>query len=105
MSSVKPGVTSTEIHCLACIILSFILICIHVWGADAKTQTRTLCTLQKRVVRIISGVKPRTHSDPLFKLLNLLKFQDINTYLIGKLMFRVYNDDLVTFETWFEKDN
>ena len=74
-------------------------------GAAAKTHTKTLYTLQKRVVRIISGVKPRSHSDPLFKELNLLQFQDINTYLIEKLMLRVYNDGLVTFETWFEKNN
>ena len=86
-------------------IYPYLIYCNHVWGAAAKTHTRTLCTLQKRAVRIISGVKPRTHSDPLFKELNLLKFQDINTYLIGKLMFRVYNDDLVTFQTWFEKNN
>ena len=31
---------------------------------------------QKRAVKIISGVKPSTHSDPLFKELNVLKFQD-----------------------------
>ena len=86
-------------------IYHYLIYCNHVWGAAAKTHTRTLCTLQKRVVRIISGVKPRTHSVHLFKELNLLKFQDINTYLIGKLMFKVYNDDLVIFETWFEKNN
>ena len=86
-------------------IYPYLIYCNHVWGAAAKTHTRTLCTLQKRVVRIISGVKPRSHSDHLFKELNLLKFQDINTYLIGKLMFKVYNDDLVIFETWFEKNN
>ena len=86
-------------------IYPYLIYCNHVWGAAAKTHTRTLCTLHKCVVRIISGVKPRTYSDHLFKELNLLKFQDINTYLIGNLMFRVYNDDLVTFETWFEKSN
>ena len=86
-------------------IYPYLIYCNHVWGAAAKTHTRTLCTLQKRVIRIISGVKPRTHSDHLFKELKLLKFQDINTYLIGKLMFKVYIDDLVIFETWFEKNN
>ena len=86
-------------------IYPYLIYCNHVWGAAAKTHTRTLCTLQKRVIRIISGVKPRTHSDHLFKELKLLKFQDINTYLIGKLMFKVYSDDLVIFETWFEKNN
>ena len=37
-------------------IYPYLIYCNHVWGAAAKTHTRTLCTLQKRAVRIISGV-------------------------------------------------
>ena len=38
---------------------------------------------------------PRFHStDLLFKELKLLKFIHINKYLIGRLMFRIYNHEL-----------
>ena len=83
----------------------YLIYCNHVWGAAAKTHTRTLCTLQKRAVRIISGVKPRTHCDPLFRENNLLSLQDIHKYLIGKLMYRVYNNELVIFQSWFQMNN
>ena len=45
-------------------IYPYLICCNHVWGGAAKTHTKTLCTLQKRAARIISGVKPRTHCDP-----------------------------------------
>ena len=86
-------------------IYPYLIYCNHVWGAAAKTHTRTLCTLQKRAVRIISGVKPRTHCDPLFRENNLLSLQDIHKYLIGKLMYRVYNNELVIFQSWFQMNN
>ena len=40
------------------------------------------------MVRIISHVKPRNSAGPLYKALNIMKFEDINTYLIGKFMYR-----------------
>ena len=43
---------------------------------------------------MIAGV-PRFHStDLLFTELKLLKFIHINKYLIGRLMFRIYNHEL-----------
>ena len=80
-------------------IYPHLIYCNHVWGAATKTHTRTLCTLQIRAVRIISGVKPRTHCDPLFRENNLLSLQDIHKYLIEKLMYRVYNNELVIFQS------
>ena len=86
-------------------IYPYLIYCNNVWGAAAKTYTRTLCTLQKRAVRIISGVKPRTHCDHLFWENNLLCLQDIHKFLIGKMMYMVYNNDLVIFQSWFQMNN
>ena len=36
---------------------------------------------------------------------NLLSLQDIHKYLIGKLMYRVYNNELVIFQSWFQMNN
>ena len=35
-----------------------------------------------------------SHIDPLFKELGILKLQELNTYVIGKFMFRWYDNDL-----------
>ena len=70
-----------------------------------KTHTRTSCALQKRAVGVIRGVKPRTRLDPLFTELNLLRFQDSNICLIGKLNFEAYNVELTIFQSWFQKKN
>ena len=58
-----------------------------------------LVKLQKRAIRIISGVRPRTHTDPLFTKLKLLKCDEINKYLVGRLMYRIYNEERTLFDT------
>ena len=63
-----------------------------------------LVKLQKRAIRIISGVHPRTHTDPLFTELKLLKCDEINKYLIGRLMYRIYNEDITLFDSMFMKN-
>ena len=46
--------------------------------------------MQRNVVRIIYGVKPRTHTKPLFEDVKILDIFQINKYLIGKFVFYVY---------------
>ena len=58
----------------------------------------------KRAIRIISGVHPRTHTDPLFTELKLLKCDEINKYLVGRLMYRLYNEDITLFDSMFMKN-
>ena len=45
--------------------------------------------MQKRVIRIISKSTFDSHSDPIFKELELLKLSDIRQLELGKLMFSV----------------
>ena len=78
-------------------IYPYMIYCNHVWGLACKTHLDYLIKLQKRVIRIIAGVHPRTHTDPLFRKLNLLKCEDINKYLIGRLMFRTHNNEMPIF--------
>ena len=65
--------------------------CNHVWGNTCVTYLRKLHVLQKRIVRVIAGVKPREHSEPLFRNLNILTVFQINVYVIGKFMYQVYH--------------
>ena len=49
----------------------------HVWGLTFPTSLTQLFIIQKRAIRIISFSEPKSHSEPLFKSLNLLKLNDV----------------------------
>jgi hypothetical protein len=69
-------------------IYPYLTYCNHVWGCTYISNLKRLIILQKCIIRIICGVRPRTHTNELFKNLNILKLEDINKYLIGKFMFK-----------------
>ena len=48
-----------------------------VWGLRCPTYLKPVVTLQKDIVRIVIFSEPASHSEPLLKSLNLLKFSDI----------------------------
>ena len=81
-------------------------------GAEASHSASILCKsymdalvkLQKRSIRIISGVHPRTHTDPFFTNLKLLKCDEINKLLIGRLMYRIYINDITLFNSMIMKN-
>ena len=53
---------------------------------------------------MISGSGFRDHTDPLFTNLSLIKFVDVNKYMIGKFMFRYHIDDVPhIYEGYFSK--
>ena len=70
-----------------CLVYPYLHYCIIVWGSTYKTNLRRLVSLQKRVIRIISKSTFDSHSDPIFKELELLKLFDIRQIELGKLMF------------------
>ena len=71
-------------------IYPYLCYCNHVWGNTYITYLDKLYLMQKKAVRIIYGVKPRTHTTPLFEDVKILHIFQINKYLIGKFMFNVY---------------
>ena len=84
-------------------IYSYYTYCNHVWGATYASNLKNLVLLQKKCVRIICNVKPRDHTEILFKELGFLKFDDINKYMIGRFMHRWYNRNLPEmFNEYFE---
>ena len=48
------------------LIYPYLTYCIQVWGATYQSHLSKLMILQKKLVRIIHGVPPRTHTKPLF---------------------------------------
>ena len=73
------------------LIYPYLSYCIHVWGGTYVSHLHDLFCLQKRVIRILSGAPPRTHSSPLFCSLAILKLDQVYKYTVGLFMFKVVN--------------
>ena len=54
------------------LIYPFLIYGVQVWGLTYPTYLKPVTTLQKRVVRIMTFSEPMSHSEPLFRSLNLL---------------------------------
>ena len=80
--------------------------CIHVWGSTYKTFLNKVFLLQKRVVRIISGVDRQTHTKPLFTSLGLLDINRLYSYNIGLMMYKFKHRNLPSiFDQYFVKNS
>ena len=66
---------------------------ILLWG----NNTQRIFKLQKRAVRIITLSKYISHTEPLFKNLNLLKIEDIHTLNLYKFIYKLRNNTLPTY--------
>ena len=95
---------STLLELYYSFIYPYLTYCNHVWALSCESYMDALVKLQNRVIRIIAGVHPRTHTDPLFPNLKLLKCDEINKFLIVRLMYRIYIDDITLFNSMFIKN-
>ena len=84
-------------------IYPYMIYCNQVWGSACKTNIEPLLILQKRVMRIILGVHPRSPSEPSFITLKFLSCENIFKYLIGRLMYRIYHGELSVLHVLFTK--
>ena len=71
-------------------IYPYLTYCNHIWGSTYKTSLKRLTTLQNKAVKIIAHARWRASCDPIYKHLNIMKLAHINTYLIGRFMFRIF---------------
>ena len=60
-----------------CLIYSFLTYGVHVWGLTFPSFLTQLFIIQKKAIRIISFSEPKSHSEPLFKSLQLLKLNHV----------------------------
>ena len=76
----------------------------NIWGDTYKTRLKQLVMLQNKAVRILSHAGNRTHSDPMYKKLDIMKVENFNMYLIGRFMFCVSIDKVPqSFKILFRK--
>ena len=55
----------------------FLIYGVTAWGNTYKSTLTPIINLQKRVIRIITFSNYNDHSNPLFKALEIIKFEDI----------------------------
>ena len=75
------------------LILPHLNYCILVWGFECKRIQK----IQKKCVRVITASKFNSHSEPLFKALNLLKVEDIFKSQSLKFYHKHVNDKLPSY--------
>jgi hypothetical protein len=69
-------------------IYPYLTYCIPIWGSTYNVHKNKLVTIQKRIVRIISGAKYNDHTNMLFCQLHILKLDDIYRLQVAKLVFK-----------------
>ena len=79
----KSFESETLLNLYNALILPHISYGIQVWGTAASIHLHRLYVLQKNIVRIICGVHPRTHTEPLYTSLNILNIDQIRDYSIA----------------------
>ena len=72
--------------------------CIPVWGNTYESILDPLVKLQKRVIRIIAGVKSRISSDPLFRKFKVLKVNQIYQYFVHIFVWSI---DIMLYLQYF----
>ena len=78
------------------LIYPYFYYCNIVGASTYKTNLRRLVILQKRRIRIINKSHFNAHTDPIFKDLGILKFNDIHLLQLGQFMYSCKNSFLPT---------
>ena len=73
------------------LVLPYISYCIHVWWKAYDTHLNNVLVLQKKVLRVIAGVPPRTHTDNLFVQFDIFPVKKLYVYTIGIVMYKYDN--------------
>ena len=73
------------------LIYPYFYYCNIVWASTYKTNLRRLVILQKRIIRIINKSHFNAHTEPIFKDLGVLKFNDIHLLQLGQFMHSCKN--------------
>jgi hypothetical protein len=73
------------------LILPYLNYCVAIWGNSYKTNLKSIVLLQKKIIRIICGVKKFDSTNVLFLGLKLLKFNDIIEFEILSIVYKAHN--------------
>jgi len=75
-------------------IQPYLIYCIEVWGSASDSHILPLIRIQKKAIRIVCSVPPRTHTYPLFVSLNILNIRKLYQYMATIFMFKHHHQQL-----------
>lgn len=75
------------------IVHSHLHYCLLVWGNTTKANTDKILILQKKAIRLISGVSFRHHTAPLFKEHNILTVTNVMKQKLAMLIYKQVRTD------------
>jgi ribonuclease P/MRP protein subunit RPP40 len=81
------------------LIYPYLTFCNMIWASTYDSRLKKLVILQKRAIRIISGVSYCSHTGPIFLKLKLLKFHQIRHFQIAVFMYK-FNHSLLP--PWYD---
>ena len=86
-------------------IFPYLMYCNHIWGNTYKTNLSKLQVLQNKAVRIVTGSSRRSNIENIYRCNGIMNLDFINTYLVGKFMYKVYHKDVPTiFDDFFMRN-
>ena len=86
-------------------IVPYMMYCNQIWGSTYKSNLRKLQVLQNKAVRIITGSSRKTSIEWMYNEFRILNLYEINLYLVGKFMFKVFHEDVPNvFDNFFTDD-
>ena len=87
-------------------ICPYLNYCLTVWGNTFQANIEPLEKIQRRAVRVISGLNRQDDVSQTFLNLNILTFKQLYAYNIQILMYKYYHGDLPhIFEQFFTLNN
>ena len=70
------------------LIYSVLFYCNTIWGNAGTSIVKPLFIAQKRVVRTIMSMRRRDHTNDIFKIQKVLKFEDMNKYCCALFVYK-----------------
>ena len=90
MYKTKHLLNKSALYTLYCsLFLPYVIYCLEIWGSTYITNVNSIFVLQKKAIRLISGVGYREHTNDLFYNLNIIKFLDLVKLKICLVMYKV----------------
>ena len=68
-------------------VYPYLTYCSIIWTSTYPTRLKSIFTMQKKIVRLMTFAKYQDESRPLFLSLNILNIYEINIYLIALFMY------------------
>lgn len=78
------------------LIVPYMQYCDVVWSLNYMSRLNGVVKLQKRIIRIIAKANYYEHTNKLFKLFKILKFNDLVYFHTAIFMYKVYHGQTIT---------